>query len=57
MIPILSIVGKSDSGKTFLIETLVLALKEKGYRIATVKHDVHGFAFRKRGLFPGGKRG
>lgn len=43
MIPILSIVGKSDSGKTTLIEKLINALKEDGYRIATIKHDVHGF--------------
>jgi molybdopterin-guanine dinucleotide biosynthesis protein B len=49
MIPILSIVGRSDSGKTLLIETLVSALKEKGTRIATVKHDVHGFDIDREG--------
>ncbi len=43
MIPIISIVGKSDAGKTTLIEKLVSELKRRGYRIATVKHDVHGF--------------
>jgi len=43
MIPIISIVGKSDSGKTTLIEKLVPELTRRGYRIATVKHDVHGF--------------
>jgi molybdopterin-guanine dinucleotide biosynthesis protein B len=43
MIPIISIVGKSDSGKTTLIEKLVPELTRHGYRIATVKHDVHGF--------------
>ncbi|MCD4673631.1 MAG: molybdopterin-guanine dinucleotide biosynthesis protein B [Anaerolineaceae bacterium] len=37
-IPILSIVGKSGSGKTTLIEKLIPALKQRGYRIATVKH-------------------
>ena len=43
MIPIISIVGKSDSGKTTLIEKLLPELTRRGYRIATVKHDVHGF--------------
>jgi molybdopterin-guanine dinucleotide biosynthesis protein MobB len=43
MIPILSIVGTSDSGKTTLIEKLVPELKRRGWRVATVKHDVHGF--------------
>jgi len=43
MIPIISIVGKSDSGKTTLIEKLVPELTRRGYRVATVKHDMHGF--------------
>lgn len=43
MIPILSIVGTSDAGKTTLIEKLVPELKKRGWRVATVKHDVHGF--------------
>jgi molybdopterin-guanine dinucleotide biosynthesis protein MobB len=42
-IPIVSVVGKSDSGKTFLICGLVPELKRRGYRVATIKHDVHGF--------------
>ena len=49
MIPILSIVGKSDSGKTTLIEKLVPELTRRGYRIATVKHDVHGFEVDREG--------
>jgi molybdopterin-guanine dinucleotide biosynthesis protein B len=49
MIPIVSIVGKSDSGKTFLIEQLVSALTSRGYRIATIKHDVHGFEMDREG--------
>jgi len=43
MIPIISIVGRSDSGKTTLIEKLIKALRKDGYNIATVKHDIHGF--------------
>jgi molybdopterin-guanine dinucleotide biosynthesis adapter protein len=49
MIPIISIVGKSDSGKTTLIEKLVPELTRKGYRVATVKHDVHGFEVDREG--------
>jgi len=49
MVPIVSIVGKSDSGKTYLLEKLVSFLVAKGYRIATVKHDVHGFDVDKEG--------
>jgi molybdopterin-guanine dinucleotide biosynthesis protein B len=41
--PILSIVGKSDSGKTTLIEKLIPELRHMGIRVGTVKHDVHGF--------------
>ncbi|MDO8886903.1 molybdopterin-guanine dinucleotide biosynthesis protein B [Candidatus Oleimmundimicrobium sp.] len=41
--PIISIVGKSNSGKTTLIEKLVPEIKKRGYKIATIKHDVHGF--------------
>jgi len=49
MIPIISIVGKSDSGKTTLIEKLLPELTRRGYRIATVKHDVHGFEVDREG--------
>ena len=49
MIPIISIVGKSDSGKTTLIEKLVPELTRMGYRVATVKHDIHGFEVDREG--------
>ena len=49
MIPIVSIVGKSNSGKTTLIEKLLPELIKQGYRVATVKHDVHGFEVDKEG--------
>ena len=42
-IPVVSIVGKSDTGKTTLIEKIIPELTGRGYRVATVKHDVHGF--------------
>lgn len=43
MIPAVSIVGKSGSGKTTLIEKLIHELKKRGYRVATIKHNRHGF--------------
>jgi len=49
MIPIISIVGKSDSGKTTFIEKLLPELVRRGYRVATVKHDVHGFEVDREG--------
>ncbi|UCE20503.1 MAG: molybdopterin-guanine dinucleotide biosynthesis protein B [Gemmatimonadota bacterium] len=42
-IPVVSIVGKKNSGKTTLIEKIVSELKKRGYRVGTIKHDVHGF--------------
>jgi molybdopterin-guanine dinucleotide biosynthesis protein B len=41
--PILCFVGRSNSGKTTLIERLIPELVLAGYRIATVKHAGHGF--------------
>lgn len=49
MVPIVSIVGKSDSGKTTLIVKLIPILKAKGYKVATIKHDVHGFEMDREG--------
>lgn len=49
MIPIISVVGKSDVGKTTLVEKLLAELKKRGYRVATVKHDVHGFDIDRPG--------
>jgi molybdopterin-guanine dinucleotide biosynthesis protein B len=42
-IPVVSIVGKSDSGKTTLLERVIRALSERGYRVGSVKHHVHDF--------------
>jgi len=42
-IPVVSVVGKSDSGKTTLMERLIRALAERGYRVGSVKHHVHDF--------------
>lgn len=42
-VPILCFVGRSNSGKTTLIERIIPELVRAGYRIATVKHAGHGF--------------
>lgn len=49
MPPVVSIVGKSESGKTTLIERLVPALKSRGFRIGVVKHAHHGFDMDREG--------
>ncbi len=49
MVPVVSIVGKSDSGKTTLLIKLIPILKHRGYRVGTVKHDVHGFEMDREG--------
>ena len=49
MPPIVSIVGKSDTGKTTLLERLVPELRARGYRIGTIKHNVHGFDIDHKG--------
>ena len=46
---IICIVGRSQSGKTTLIEKLIPVLKNKGYRIGTIKHSHHIFDFDKSG--------
>lgn len=42
-IPVVSVVGKSDSGKTTLMERLIRALVARGWHVGTVKHHVHDF--------------
>jgi len=50
MIPVFSIVGKnSNTGKTTVMCRIIEALKAKGYKVGTIKHDVHGFDMDKPG--------
>ena len=46
---IISFVGSSGSGKTTLIEKLIPALIRLGFKVGTIKHDVHGFEMDKPG--------
>jgi molybdopterin-guanine dinucleotide biosynthesis protein B len=45
MPPIVAIIGKSETGKTTLIQKLIQELKSRGYRVATIKHTHHDVAF------------
>jgi len=47
MPPVVSIVGRSKSGKTTLLEKLLRELSLRGYRIATIKHVYHRMSFDK----------
>jgi molybdopterin-guanine dinucleotide biosynthesis protein B len=49
MPPVVSIVGKSRSGKTIVIERLIGELKSRAYRVATIKHAPQGASFDKPG--------
>ena len=47
---VISVVGSPDSGKTTLIERIVPFLRERGLKVAVVKHHAHGdFEFDKKG--------
>ncbi|MEJ5311126.1 MAG: molybdopterin-guanine dinucleotide biosynthesis protein B [Anaerolineae bacterium] len=39
-IPTLAFVGRSNSGKTTLLEKLIALLRQRGYRVGVVKHTV-----------------
>ena len=41
-VPIVSIVGRSRSGKTLLMEQLIAEFKRRGYRVAALKHSRGG---------------
>jgi len=47
--PVVSIVAKSGTGKTTLLEKLIAELKARGYRVGAVKHDAHSFSIDHEG--------
>lgn len=49
MLPVVSIVGHSQSGKTMLLERLIGEFKGRGYRVAAVKHTCQEFEMDKPG--------
>jgi molybdopterin-guanine dinucleotide biosynthesis protein MobB len=42
-LPIVSFVGKKKSGKTTVVLGVLKELRSRGYRVAVLKHDTHGF--------------
>jgi len=48
-LPIVSIVGKSQSGKTVLIEQLIAEFKRRGYKVAALKHSRGGMEIDQPG--------
>lgn len=43
MIPVVSFVGYSNSGKTTFLVKVIRELKVRGYRVGVIKHDGHDF--------------
>ena len=43
MIPVISFVGKSNAGKTTLIEKLIPIFSMRGISVGTIKHHMHDF--------------
>ncbi len=43
MVPVITVTGSSDSGKTTFVERIVPLLRGEGLRVGTVKHAPHGF--------------
>lgn len=48
-VPVISVVGKSGVGKTTALEQVIRELKQRGYKVGTVKHDTHGFEIDRPG--------
>ncbi len=49
VIPVLSVIGRSNTGKTTFIEKLIPILNARGIRIATIKHHLHDFESDREG--------
>ena len=49
MIPIISVVGRSNSGKTTYLEKLIAECKQRGYKVAVIKHHHQDFEIDKPG--------
>ena len=42
-LPAVSFIGKKKSGKTTVVLGVIKELRSRGYRVAALKHDTHGF--------------
>lgn len=48
-VPVVTFVGLSGTGKTTFLEKLIPVLKERGLRVAVLKHDAHHFEMDRPG--------
>ena len=48
-IPVIGMAAYSGTGKTTLLTKVVALCKERGIRVAVIKHDVHGLDFDREG--------
>jgi len=49
-VPVIGVIGRKDSGKTVIIESIVQTLTKKGYHVATAKHvNQKGFSIDTEG--------
>jgi molybdopterin-guanine dinucleotide biosynthesis protein MobB len=46
---VVSVVAKSGTGKTTLLEKLIAELKRRGHRVGAIKHDAHRFDIDREG--------
>ena len=49
MIPVVCFVGRSESGKTTLLEQVIIELKSKRFRVGVLKHTPDGFDIDHKG--------
>ena len=42
-LPVVSFIGKKKSGKTTVLLGVIGELRDRGYKVAALKHDTHGF--------------
>ncbi|PLX88738.1 MAG: bifunctional molybdenum cofactor guanylyltransferase MobA/molybdopterin-guanine dinucleotide biosynthesis adaptor protein MobB, partial [Desulfuromonas sp.] len=42
-VPAISFIARSGTGKTTLLTAVIRDLKQRGYRVGTIKHDAHHF--------------
>jgi molybdopterin-guanine dinucleotide biosynthesis protein MobB len=48
-IPVVSIIARSGTGKTTLLEKLIAEMKHRGYKVGAIKHDAHHFEIDHKG--------
>lgn len=48
-VPVVSFVGRSGVGKTTALERVIRELKQRGFKVGTVKHDAHDFEMDRPG--------